>query len=147
MEKLPNIMLRRGRESWGRVTYEFTQVHFSPSQAQPLWVPAINAYRLHNEFLICVELAGVDRARVHVQVETRRLWIHGQRRLPEPESNAGPPLQVLALEIDHGPFTREVMLPVEVLPDSVLAEQRNGLLWIRLPLRSPARGKERGKAL
>ena len=32
------------------------------------------------------------------------------------------------MEIDNGPFARELRLPVEVLPAEVTAEQRNGLL-------------------
>jgi len=44
----------------------------------------------------------------------------------------------LAMEIDHGPFQREIILPVEVDPNRVIAEQRNGLLWIYLPLRPNA---------
>ncbi len=37
--------------------------------------------------------------------------------------------------IDYGPFIREVLLPTEVEIDEAHAEQRNGLLWISLPLK------------
>jgi quinol-cytochrome oxidoreductase complex cytochrome b subunit len=37
---------------------------------------------------------------------------------------------------DYGPFEREVVLPLEVDPERVEAEQRSGLLWISLPLPS-----------
>ena len=39
------------------------------------------------------------------------------------------------MEIDYGPFEREVVLPAEVEIDQARAEQRNGLLWISLPLK------------
>ncbi len=44
---------------------------------------------------------------------------------------------MLALEIDYGPFEREVILPadVEVDVEQAHAEQENGLLWISLPLK------------
>jgi HSP20 family molecular chaperone IbpA len=45
-------------------------------------------------------------------------------------------VQLLAMEIDYGPFEREVLLPASVDIDNVHAEQRNGLLWISLPLKS-----------
>jgi HSP20 family molecular chaperone IbpA len=64
--------------------------------------------------------------------------IRGQRQPPEPAQTDGPLMQILALEIDHGPFDREVVLPSEVEPERVQAEQRNGMLWIYLPLRSQA---------
>jgi len=39
------------------------------------------------------------------------------------------------MEIDYGAFEREVPLPAEVEIDKAHAEQRNGLLWISLPLK------------
>ena len=38
------------------------------------------------------------------------------------------------MEIDHGAFEREINLPRNVDRKSVHAEQRNGMLWIHLPL-------------
>ncbi len=51
-----------------------------------------------------------------------------------PGDGEGEPRQVLAMEIDEGPFSRELVLPSEVDPRAVRAEQRNGILWIWLPL-------------
>jgi HSP20 family molecular chaperone IbpA len=42
------------------------------------------------------------------------------------------------MEIDQGAFEREIVLPVEVEPEQVRAEQREGLLWIWLPLAVPS---------
>jgi HSP20 family molecular chaperone IbpA len=39
------------------------------------------------------------------------------------------------MEIDYGPFEREVILPADVEVNKAHAEQRNGLLWISLPLK------------
>ena len=61
--------------------------------------------------------------------------IRGTRELPEPTDDEGCALQLLAMEIDYGPFMREVTLPAEVEIEKVHAEQRNGLLWISLPLK------------
>jgi HSP20 family protein len=44
-------------------------------------------------------------------------------------------MQMIAMEIDYGPFEREVRLPDEVDVNKVHADQKNGLLWIHLPLR------------
>jgi len=55
--------------------------------------------------------------------------------LPEPSHAEGRAVQLLAMEIDYGPFEREVSLPVEVEIDKAEAEQRNGLLWISLPVK------------
>ena len=68
-------------------------------------------------------------------VEPRRVVIRGTRELPEPPCGDGCAVQVLALEIDYGPFEREVRLPLEVDVEQSSAEQENGLLWIYLPLK------------
>jgi len=44
-------------------------------------------------------------------------------------------MQMIAMEIDYGPFERGVRLPGEVDVTKVRAEQKNGLLWIHLPLK------------
>ncbi|PYJ29092.1 MAG: hypothetical protein DME90_06130 [Verrucomicrobia bacterium] len=61
--------------------------------------------------------------------------MRGTRELPEPTHEEGNAVQLLAMEIDYGPFIREVSLPAEVEIDKAHAEQRNGLLWISLPLK------------
>lgn len=107
-------------------------VHFSLS---PGWQPAINAFRCGDQFIICVDLAGVDRSAIEVRAEPRQLVIRGTRPLAEPSCDESPALHVLALEIDHGRFERVLELPADVEPERVSAEHRNGLLWIKLPLR------------
>ncbi|HJT46269.1 MAG TPA: Hsp20/alpha crystallin family protein, partial [Chthoniobacterales bacterium] len=61
--------------------------------------------------------------------------VSGKRELPEPSHAEGRAVRLLAMEIDYGPFEREVMLPVEVEVNEASAEQRNGLLWISLPIK------------
>lgn len=118
----------------GRIAVQLTQVRFIQWAASRTWQPALNAFRCGHQFIVCVELAGVDQRALDVRAETRRLVIRGMREAPEPSCDE-PALHVLALEIDHGPFERVLELPAEVDPQGVTAEHRDGLLWIRLPLR------------
>jgi HSP20 family molecular chaperone IbpA len=69
---------------------------------------------------------------IDLQVEPRRVTVRGSRDAPEPIDQA---VQMLALEIDYGPFERRVELPAEVDVEQARAEQENGLLWICLPLK------------
>jgi HSP20 family protein len=123
---------RQLRALAGQVT-RVQAVQFSPA---PCWTPAINVYRCPGRFVVCVELAGVHKQDISVQAEPRRLRISGHRSPPEPRAELREPLQVLAMEIDHGPFEREVTLPEEVDPEQASAEHRQGWLWIQLPLKS-----------
>src|SRR5712692_226104 len=77
----------------------------------------------------------LERSQIDLTVEPRRVLIRGARALPEPTHAEGRAVRLLAMEIDYGPFEREVALPAEVEIDQASAEQRNGLLWISLPLK------------
>ena len=98
------------------------------------WEPAINAYRCEKCVCICVDLSGVDKSDIEVQVEPRNVSITGVRKPPEPLDAPRRPLQVMAMEIDYGAFARSIPLPVEVDVENVTAQQEQGLLWIELPI-------------
>src|SRR6266566_4061107 len=117
MDPIRNIKLRWLHGALRDITNELSHSQFS--RFAHAWEPAINAYR-------CV---------IDLTVEPRRVVIRGTRELPEPTHAEGHAVQLLAMEIDYGPFIREVPLPAEVEIDEAHAEQRNGLLWISLPLK------------
>jgi len=134
MDPIRNIKLRWLHGALHDLTSELSRLQFSRFTTHA-WEPAINAYRCKKSIRICVELAGVERALIDLTVEPRRVVIRGTRELPEPTDDEGCALQLLAMEIDYGPFMREVSLPAEVEIAQARAEQRNGLLWISLPLK------------
>jgi HSP20 family protein len=99
------------------------------------WRPAINAYRCEGCIRICVDLAGVERSAIDLGIEGQSLTIRGVREVPEPTGEKKQAMQMIAMEIDYGPFYREIQLPEDVEIKKVHAEQKNGLLWIYLPLK------------
>ena len=134
MEPVRTIKLRWLQAALGDVSYHLTRVHycrFAPST----WQPAINAYRCETCVRVCVDLAGVDKSLIDLRVEPQRVVVRGTRDVPEPRDEEGQALQTLAMEIDYGPFEREIEFPAEIEIERVTAEQRNGLLWIILPLK------------
>jgi HSP20 family protein len=133
MDPIKDTKLRWLHGALHDISYELSRSNFS--RFAHAWQPAINAYRCETCIRICVDLAGVDRSVIDLTVEPRRVVIRGRRELPEPTHGEGHTLQLLAMEIDYGPFERKVSLPGEVEIDKAHAEQRNGLLWISLPLK------------
>src|SRR5215510_8223048 len=117
MDPIKNIKLRWLHGALHDISYELSRSQFSRF-APRAWAPAINAYRCEQCIRICVDLAGVERSLIDLTVEPRRLVIRGTRELPEPTGDEGCAQQLLAMEIDYAH-----------------AEQRNGLLWISLPLK------------
>ncbi len=99
--------------------------------------PPTNVYESPSEYLICVELAGMEFGDIQVEcVGLDRVVISGQRVQPRPAE--GLELSVHVLEIDEGRFRREIELPEPVCVDDVRAKYDAGYLWIALPR---ARGK------
>jgi HSP20 family protein len=134
MNTIRGIKLRWLHETLGDTTYQLTRLQFT--QLAPYrWQPAINAFQCDRGLRICVDLAGVDRSQVELLVDPQRLAIRGTREAPEPTDDEGPAVQMIAFEIDYGPFERVVELPLPVDVARVKAEQRNGLLWIELPFK------------
>ena len=134
METVRTIRLRWLRGTLQEVTSQLVRAgipHFAP----PPWQPAINAYRCEDCIQICVELAGVDRSEIELTVSDGLMSIRGFRDVPEPSDEKNPALQTIAMEIDYGVFQREIRLPAAVDVHKVHAEQKNGLLWIHLPLK------------
>lgn len=138
MSDISNIHLDRLHGQLGDLVYEMTRIQFLHFGPPKTWSPAMNIYHCENCISVCADLAGVDKDEVDLHIEPRRLVLRGRRRAPEPERTAGKTVLVLAMEIDYGRFEREVLLPVDVDIGRVTAEQKNGLLWICLPLRAAA---------
>jgi len=134
MENISSIHLQRLHGRLGEVVYELTRVRSAQFGAGPAWQPAVNAYLCTGQITLCVDLAGVDREALEIRAEIRRVSIRGRRELPEPGGKDPETLRILAMEIDYGSFERQIELPVEVDTRRVAAEQRNGLLWVYLPL-------------
>jgi HSP20 family protein len=106
--------------------------NFSPGET---WTPSVNLYEVDSAYLVCVDLAGIDKEKIDITVEEHMLKLHGHREVPMPADgeSQGQRLRVHLMEIDHGSFSREVELPLDVVQEKISAQYRNGMLWIELP--------------
>ncbi len=134
MDPVRTIRLHWVHGALGDVTWQLLRFQHS-RQSPHAWQPSINAYRCETCICICVDLAGVEKSAIDLQIEARRILLRGERDNPEPPTKDGQNVQTLALEIDYGPFVRSIELPVAVDPDKAAAVQENGFLWIDLPLK------------
>jgi HSP20 family protein len=73
-----------------------------PENSVNSWVPRMETYRKDSEYVIRVDLPGVDPNDVHVQAEGNLLTIAGERKGEE----KGPEYR----ETFHGKFERQVAL-------------------------------------
>jgi HSP20 family protein len=103
------------------------------------WTPCVNLYETEQAYLVCVDLAGVDKEKIDVEVVDNQLTLKGDRvvpcapdLLPCDDPSIRKP-RVHLMEIDHGAFSRTVELPVDVNRDQITAQYLNGMLWIEIP--------------
>ena len=90
--------------------------------------PPINVFRKGDAFAVIAEVPGVRKSDLDVQVKGNTIRISGTKSVGYPE-RAG----VHRRERLGGRFDRVVSLPVEIDPEAVQAECRNGLLALLLP--------------
>ncbi len=119
----------------GDVVHDLNCLHFSGFCSPVGWQPDITAYRYDDRIEIWVDLAGVEKSDIAVDVLSDRVRVSGERRPPVPARDTSSQcLQVLTMEIECGRFAREIVLPAEVAAHRVTAKQENGLLRLVLPL-------------
>jgi HSP20 family protein len=79
--------------------------------------------------VVKVEVAGIDRDQLGLELEGRELTITGQR---DPADAEGRMYQ--QVEIEYGPFRRVITLGADVQADGAKAVYEDGVLRIELPL-------------
>jgi HSP20 family protein len=92
--------------------------------------PQVDVYRSEDPptLTIVVELPGVDPAEVRLVASPQALLIAGERRRPR---DCGHYQQ---MEIDYGPFQRQVTLAEDIDPEDATATYERGILMVKLPI-------------
>jgi len=105
----------------------------SPGFGVPYLEPAADVYETDTEVVVLVEMAGISGAEIEIEIEGRVLRLSGERR-PLP---GRPSMSYSQMEIAHGLFRRELLLPSEVNADGAVADYRDGVLEVVLPKAAP----------
>ena len=90
--------------------------------------PPMNVFRKGDDFVIITEVPGVTKADLDVQVKGNTIRLAGTKSVNYPEQASLHRRERLA-----GRFDRAMTLPVEIDPDGVRAECRDGILVVFLP--------------
>jgi len=102
------------------------------------WTPNVNLYETDDSYYVCVDLAGVEKSKIDVEVVDQKMTLKGNRCVPTCDEIGGDDLttkrcRIHLMEIDHGAFSRTVELPEDVEKEIINATYHNGMLWIELP--------------
>jgi HSP20 family protein len=107
----------------------------------PMWAPKVDVMTKENALITRVDLPGMKKEDVLVEVQDGYLTLSGERQkeLKEEKDN------VYREEREYGSFCRSIPLPKGVKADDIKATFNNGVLEVTVPL--PAAEKPSGRKI
>ena len=90
--------------------------------------PPINIFQQNDDFVAIVELPGVQKEDIDIQVKENTIRISGRKKLSFDEGSS-----IHRRERVWGDFDRTLSVPIRIEPDAVTAEYRNGVLALFIP--------------
>jgi HSP20 family protein len=97
------------------------------------WYPAADVYENETEFTIALDLPGIDRSALEIDLNDDRLTIRGVRVIEEENQRRA--------ECPRGRFLRRFGVPSMVDQKGIAAEYRDGVLRVRLPRRTEQKSR------
>jgi HSP20 family protein len=101
------------------------------------WMPVVDILETNDNFLIQVELPGVEKSAVKLSIEKGVLLISGQR----PQGTLSEGMRYHRNERPYGRFERAFRVPDTVDEQKLEADLKNGVLTVRLPKVEKAKPK------
>lgn len=141
------LMKRRSREPFGllrEMTSELDRMFDEPwtlfrwpsaataSPDAPIWAPKVDVVTKNNQLVTRVDLPGMQKDDVLVEVTDGHLTLSGERKKETKEEKDN----VYREEREYGSFCRTVPLPKGVKAEDVKASFANGVLEVSVPLPS-----------
>lgn len=102
------------------------------------WTPAVDIAEQENEYVVKMELPGVNKDEVKISLESNILTIKGEKKQKKDEKGKN----LHRLERSYGSFQRSFTLPTTVKSDKIDAVFNDGVLSISLPKAEEAKPKQ-----
>ena len=123
-----------------RMSRAYQRVFGSPANpgfGRPYMEPPVDIYHTDKEVVVLMEIAGIPEEEIELEVEGRSMIVRGRRR-----PIGGHPNRVYSqMEITHGAFQRDLLLPSQVNAEAAKAVYKDGILEITLPVTKPHGGR------
>jgi HSP20 family protein len=98
------------------------------------WTPAADIYETESGYLIALDLPGIKRDVLEIDIDDNRLIVKGTRLTDEERARRS--------ERPSGKFLRSFSIPASVDQGRIGAEYKDGVLQIRLPKRSEQKAQK-----
>ena len=98
------------------------------------WTPAADVYDQEAEFVVMLDLPGIDRDSLDISIDDNSLWVRGKRNLEQDSRKR--------IERSHGSFQRKFgPLPTAIDQQEVKAKYTDGVLKVTLPKRAEQKAR------
>jgi HSP20 family protein len=102
------------------------------------WTPAVDIAEHDDEYLVKVELPGVNKDEVKLTLENNILTIRGEKKQEKETKKEN----YHRVERSYGSFQRSFTLPAAVKADKIDASYKDGILTVSLPKAEEAKPKQ-----
>jgi HSP20 family protein len=102
------------------------------------WTPAVDIAEHDDEYLVKVELPGVNKDDVKLTLENNILTIRGEKKQEKETKKEN----YHRVERSYGSFQRSFTLPAAVKADKIDASYNDGILTVSLPKAEEAKPKQ-----
>jgi HSP20 family protein len=102
------------------------------TEDSPGWTPAVDLYETADRFVLSIELPGLTRDQIKIDIQHETLTVRGERPVRHEEG-----FHLHRVERGHGVFSRSFQLPQPVRDDEIQAEFRDGVLTVVVPKTEP----------
>jgi HSP20 family protein len=113
--------------TWGRAGREPTSFGS--------FIPPTDIRETKNEYVVHMDLPGIDQKDVHVGMENDVLTVRGERRSEEEKKDEC----LSCSERAYGTFVRSFSLPGTADAEKITAAYKNGVLTVTIPKREEAK--------
>lgn len=97
------------------------------------WTPVSDIYETASGYLIAIDLPGIDREALEIDIDENRLVVKGVRAIAESRQHRA--------ERPRGKFLRTYSVPGSVDQAKIAAEYKDGVLQISLPKQTEQKPK------
>jgi HSP20 family protein len=121
--------IRHLQETMERLLADFSRLRMPLMLGkETVWRPLTDVYETEDEFIVRMEIAGMEAGDFSVTLDNRILILRGVRRDPAPPAKR----HFHKMEITVGPFERIIEVPPHIQIASAEAHYENGFLMVRV---------------
>ncbi len=137
LTKRPGIQLTTARDELDRILDRFFggfpfALPETPAIAG-LWSPNLDFSETEKEYVVRLEVPGIPKEDLDVNLDGRVLTLSGRRELHKEEKGE----EYFWQERQYGKVVRTLQLPTPVDPAKVLATYADGIMTVRMPKSEP----------